>query len=139
MNARDVLSPGAGIPELRWALLGAEPKRALRGAIQALLEDGAVLRSCRLRRVKFKPGRKLTVHYDAWIRSNGARLVRPIVAVWDLGGGGAHREPHAAGEAEAVAGGLAAPFRRLLGRLPGWNVSVLVSPLDPRRPQLVRD
>ncbi len=138
MNARDVLSPGAGIPELRWALRGAAPKRALKGAVQNLLADGAVLRACRLRRVKFKPGRKLTVQYDAWIRSNGSQVVRPIVAVWDLGEGGAHREPHAAVEAEAVSGGLAAPFRRLLGRLPEWNLSVLVSPLDPRCPQLVR-
>ena len=138
MNAHDVLSPGAGIPELRWALRGAAPKRALQGAVRELLEDGAVLRACRLRRVKFKPGRKLTVHYDAWIRSNGSQVVRPIVAVWDRGAGGAHREPHAGVEADAVSGGLAAPFHRLLGRLPEWNVSVLVSPLDPRCPQLVR-
>ena len=139
MNAEDVLSARAGIAEVRWALLGASPRRALRGAIQGLLEEGAVLRACRVRRAKFKPGRKLTVHYDAWVRSGGADLKRSVVAVWDRGEGGIHLDPRASAlEAEAVAEGLAAPFRRLFARLPGWDVSVLVSPLDPRFPQLIR-
>jgi len=139
VNAEDVLSARAGIAEVRWALLGASPRRALRGAIQGLLEEGAVLRACRVRRAKFKPGRKLTVHYDAWVRSGGADLKRSVVAVWDRGEGGIHLDPRASAlEAEAVAEGLAAPFRRLFARLPGWDVSVLVSPLDPRFPQLIR-
>jgi len=37
---RDVLSARAGIAEVRWALLGAAPRRALRGALQGLLEEG---------------------------------------------------------------------------------------------------
>ena len=139
VNAEDVLSAPAGIAEVRWALLGASPRRALRAALQGLLEEGAVLRACRVRRAKFKPGRKLTVHYDAWVRSGGADLRRSVVAVWDRGEGGIPLDPRASAlEAEAVAKGLAAPFRGLFARLRGWNVSVLVSPLDPRFPQLIR-
>jgi len=139
VNAEDVLSAPAGIAEVRWVLLGASPRRALRAALQGLLEEGAVLRACRVRRAKFKPGRKLTVHYDAWVRSGGTDLRRSVVAVWDRGEGGIHLDPRASAlEGEAVAAGLAAPFRGLFARLPGWNVSVLVSPLDPRFPQLIR-
>src|SRR5439155_9831188 len=139
LQAEDVLSARAGVAEVRWALLGASPRKAVRGALQGLLEEGAVLRACRVRRAKLKPGRKLTVHYDAWVRSGGADLERSIVAVWDRGDGGIHLDPQArALEAEAVAEGLATPFRGLFARLPGWNVLVLVSPLDPRFPQLIR-
>jgi len=137
LQAEDVLSARAGIAEVRWALLGAAPRRALRGALQGLLEKGAVLRACRVRRAKLKPGRKLTVHYDAWVRSGGTDLERSIVAIWDRGEGGVDPQARAL-EAEAVAEGLAAPFRGLFARLPEWNVSVLVSPLDPRFPQLIR-
>jgi len=45
VNAEDVLSAPAGIAEVRWALLGASPRRALRAALQGLLEEGAVLRA----------------------------------------------------------------------------------------------
>ena len=55
--ATDVLSARAGLSDVRWALAGAAPRGALRSALQALLEDGAELRACRLRRVKLKPGR----------------------------------------------------------------------------------
>ena len=41
MTSRDLFSGRAGIPEVRWALRGAAPKRAIRGAIQGLLEDYA--------------------------------------------------------------------------------------------------
>ena len=139
VNAEDVLSARAGIAEVRWALLGASPRRALRAALQGLLEEGAALRACRVRRAKLKPGRKLTVHYDAWVRSGGTDLKRSVVAVWDRAEGGIHFDSRGSAlEAEAVAEGLAAPFRGLFARLPGWNVSVLVSPLDPRFPQLIR-
>jgi len=139
LQAEDVLSARAGIAEVRWALLGAAPRRALRGALQGLLEKGAVLRACRVQRAKLKPGRKLTVHYDAWVRSSGTDSKRSVVAIWDRGEGGIRLDAHGAAlEAEAVAAGLAAPFRGLFARLPGWNVSVLVSPLDPRFPQLIR-
>src|SRR5207245_7509162 len=103
--------------------------------LQGLLQDGAELRACRLQRVKLKPGRKLTVHYDAWVRAGGTEIKRPVVVVWDRRGPG--RDPRAAAlEAQAVAAGLAAPFRGLFARLPAWNVSVQVSPLDARLPPL---
>jgi aminoglycoside phosphotransferase (APT) family kinase protein len=139
VTSRDLFSGRAGIPEVRWALRGAAPKRAIRGAIQGLLEDGATVDACRLRRVKFKPGRKLTVTYDAWIRARNADVARPVVVVWDCGEGVADDEPQVHElEAEAVCRGLAAPFRRLQARVPELDASVMVSPLDPKLPQLVR-
>ena len=139
MTNRELFSGRAGIPEVRWALRGAAPKRAIRGAIQSLLEDGAAVSACRLRRVKFKSGRKLTVTYDAWIRARGAHVARPVVVVWDRSEGVAHRERQVRElEAEAVFRGVAAPFRGLMARVPELNVSVQVSPLDPKLPQLVR-
>src|SRR5437773_2356493 len=116
VTSRDLFSRRAGIPEVRWALGDAAPKRAIRGAIQGLLEDGATVHACRLRRVKFKPGRKLTVTYDAWIRARNAHVdvARPVVVVWDCGEGVTDDEPQVHElEAEAVCRGLAAPFRRL--------------------------
>ena len=139
MTSRDLFSGRAGIPEVRWALRGAAPKRAIRAAIQGLLEDGATVAACRLRRVKFKPGRKLTVTYDAWIRARNAHVARPVVVIWDGSEGVARREPQVHElEAEAVCRGLAAPFRRLQGRVPELDASVMVSPLDIKLPQLVR-
>src|SRR5439155_942274 len=108
-RAGDVLSARAGLSEVRWALVGAAPRRAVRGALQGLLQDGAELRACRLRRVKLKPGRKLTVHYDAWVRAGGTEIKRPVVAVWDRGDGRIDRDPRAAAlEAQAVGGGTRA-------------------------------
>src|SRR5260221_7948639 len=88
MNARDVLSPGAGIPELRWALRGAAPKRALKGAVQNLLADGAVLRACRLRRVELKTRRQLPGQYNTWVPSESSPVGLPNVAVLGPGEGG---------------------------------------------------
>ena len=142
MSARDVLSDRVGIADVRWALLGAAPKRAIRGVIQSLLERGAVLRTCRLRRAKFKPGRKLTVHYDACVRTRGTDncdIIRSVVAVWNNEAGDVPGDPDTARlEAEAVDAGFAAPFRLLFARLPELQVSFKVSPLDPKLPQLLR-
>src|SRR5437870_3217941 len=133
--AGDVLSARAGLSEIRWALAGAAPRQAVRGALQGLLEDGAELRACRLRRVKLKPGRKLTVHYDAWVRTGSTEIKRPVVVVWDGGDGRTACDPRTATlEAQAVADGLAAPFRGLFARLPPWNASVQVFPGRPLPP-----
>ena len=139
MSARDVLSDGAGIADVRSALLGAGPRRTLRNTIQGLLERGATLRTCRLRRAKFKPGRKLTVHFDVRVRSKGSDTVRSVVTVWSREVGDALRDPAIASlESEAVSAGLASPFRELMAELPAPRVSIKVSPLDPKLPQLLR-
>src|SRR5204862_740238 len=99
----------------------------------------ATVGACRLGRVKFKPGRKLTVTYDAWIRARNASVARPVVVVWDRGDGVADDEPQVHElEAEGVCRGVAAPFRRLQTRVPELDASVRVSPLDPGLPQLIR-
>ena len=139
MTRRDLFSDRAGISDVRWALRGAAPTLAIRAAIQGLLEDGATVGACRLRRVKFKPGRKLTVTYDAWIRARHAHVARPVVVVWDRGEGVTRGAPQVHElETEAACRGLAAPFRRLRARVPELDAFVMASPLDPKLPQLVR-
>jgi aminoglycoside phosphotransferase (APT) family kinase protein len=139
VTSRDLFSCRAGIREVCWALRGTAPKRAIRGAIEGLLEDRATVGACRLRRVKFKPVRKLTITYEVSIRARNTHVVRPVVVIWNRGEAVARREPQVDElEAEAVCRGLAAPFRRLEGRVPELDASVMVSPLDPRLPQLVR-
>jgi len=135
---RAVLAGEPRLEDLRWALAGREPRRAIAGAIDGLLERGAGLAAIRILRVKFKPGRKLTVHYDARVRRRGRDEVRPVVAVWREDG-----EPAGAGgwerlEAEARAAGLATPFRALHAPVPGLPVTVKVAPLDPALPELLR-
>src|SRR2546428_1219313 len=76
-RATDVLSARAGLSEVRWALAGAAPRGALRSALQALLEDGAELRACRLRRVQLQAARKPTRHYDRWGRAGGTDVAPP--------------------------------------------------------------
>ncbi|HYT26519.1 MAG TPA: aminoglycoside phosphotransferase family protein, partial [Actinomycetota bacterium] len=88
----------------------------------------------------FKPGRKLTAYYDVEL-GGGAR--RPVAVTWTPleGRGALPPEPELDGsamQAEAEHEGLAAPFRRLRSEVPAWGMRLLVSPLDPRYPQLVR-
>src|SRR5439155_1363662 len=64
MNIDDVLSGRAGSQGIRWLLLSTTAKKALADQLRALLPDGAAVRECRLREVRFKPGRKITAYYD---------------------------------------------------------------------------
>src|SRR5437870_1643776 len=102
-----------------------------------------MLGPCRLRRARFKPGRKLTGHYDVLVHVEGTEGygARPIAVTWRLDG---DADRHQAGDAlvemqaEALRQGIAAPFRQLTAELPEWSMHVQVSPLDARFPQLVR-
>jgi aminoglycoside phosphotransferase (APT) family kinase protein len=137
----DVLSGDAGLAGVRWMLLDPTPRRILRRELAAMLEDPHLLASCRLRRAKFKPHRKLTAYYEAYLRdSNGrARGSRPVAVTWTPGDGEPRSERTLpGGEAEALARGLATPFHTLEATLPGRGMRVLVSPLDVRFPHLAR-
>jgi aminoglycoside phosphotransferase (APT) family kinase protein len=143
MELADVLSGDAGLAGVRWLLRGPEPRRVLRRGLATMLADPQVLGPCRLRRAKFKPGRKLTAYYEVGLRDAGGRLTRhrPIAVTWKADGG-EHGGPPAPGdpelEAEAASRGLAMPFRALEASVPGWGMRVLVSPLDVRFPHLAR-
>jgi thiamine kinase-like enzyme len=138
-----VLSGDAGLAGVRWLLLESGPRRVLRRELATMLGDPHVLGPCRLRRAKFKPGRKLTAYYEANLRDPRGRPLgrRPIAATWTAEGGDRRWPPVPEGaelEADAAGRGLATPFRALEAVVPDWSMHVLVSPLDVRFPHLVR-
>src|SRR5438128_5489563 len=143
MNLADALSGRAKLEGIQWVLLSAAPRRVLRDQLKALLSAPNMLGPCRLRRARFKPGRKLTAYYDVLVHVEGTEGygARPIAVTWRLDG---DADRHQAGDdlagmqAEAARQGMAAPFRQLTAELPEWSMHVQVSPLDARFPQLVR-
>ena len=147
MNLADALSGRAGLKGVRWLLLGAEPREVLRHELSALLSAPGMLGASHLRHAKFrvKPDVKLSAYFDVSIRARGSGgQTRAIAVMWKPKW---RAEKVAAGwatpdvaqmEVEALRCGLAAPFRRLTARVPGWRMYIQVSPLDPCFPQLVR-
>ena len=141
MNLNQVLSGEAGLAGVQDVLLGFPARTALRHALRALLPDPAVLGSCRLRRAKFKPDRKLTAYYDVTLRAetSGARSIRPIAVTWLPPGSTYDTSPQLFDlQAEAQHRSLADPFRQLMADLPMPGSRLLIAPLDPHFPQLVR-
>jgi aminoglycoside phosphotransferase (APT) family kinase protein len=141
MAMTQVVSGRAGPTDVRAVLLHASTRSSVRRALGTLLPPGARLGTCRLRRVKFKPGRKLTACYDVSAEGSGAR-VRPVTVTWlDTGAGPvAHERAPASLSMEEEAGrrGLVAPFSRLATCVARLGMTVQIAPLDPLFPQLVR-
>ena len=142
MNLAEALSGRAKLDGIQWVLLSTAPRRALRDQVRGMLSAPAMLGPCRLRRAKFKPGRKLSAYYDALVSIEGTKgyCVRPIAVTW-----GSEKEVDRQHEtdltkiqAEALRQGMAAPFLQLMTELPKWSMHVKVSPLDARFTQLVR-
>jgi hypothetical protein len=138
----EVLSGDAGLVGVRW-LLGRHPRYVLRRELAKMLGDPRVLGSCRLRRAKFKPERKLTAYYEIDLRDPRGKLGRrrPIAVTWAVEGRERRLRPGSAGaelEAEVAARGLATPFRTLEATVPDWGMHVVVSPVDIRYPHLAR-
>ena len=87
----------------------------------------------KLLRTKYKPGRKVTAYYLLYV---GAE-VRPIALSWYAESpsdslDAADRQDHAAPRH------LVAPFVRLTARTEGGQMGLLIAPLDPQMPQLMR-
>jgi hypothetical protein len=143
LTLADALSEQATLDGVQWLLRSLGPRRAVREQLQALLPAPAVLGPCRLRQVSFKPGRRLTAHWDALVRLAGAEghRARAVAVTWRVAGD-ADRRPEGADlarvQTEALRRGVAAPFRRLTADLPAWSMRIQVSPLDARFPHLVR-
>ena len=93
---------------------------------------------CRLRRTKFKPGRKLTAYLDANVAGDVGP--RAIAVTWQTADGAPLGRPaqEAALEAEAGRRGLCAPFRSLTTEVSDLRMRVDIAPLDAAFPQLVR-
>ena len=136
----EALSGEAGIEGVCWVLGGRPMRRVIREELRGLLSNPSHLGPCVLRRAKFKPGRKLTAYYDVGL-AKGDMPARSIAVTWQPEGSHnlSFQDPAEADlEAEAVAGGVAAPFSRLSARDTNLGLRILVAPLDAAYPQLVR-
>lgn len=130
-----VLSGQAGGRGVRSLLGSSYHRRALR----SVLRPSAAVGTCRLKRVKFKPGRKLSAYYELSL-GEGEEGVRALAVTWTANG---HRgitlgEGAAAMEAEARERGVVEPFSRLSVSVPSVGLTLQVTPFDPVFPQLVR-
>jgi len=133
----EVVTGSAGVEGLRRFLEG-EPSAAAWEQLEGLLEPGALLRDCRILRVKLKPGRKLSAWCVATVRDRrGDLCCRHVAVTWSLAESALPSETGAI-EDEAHRRGLAPPFCSLAADVPRWGLRILVSPLDPRFPALVR-
>src|SRR5438093_311738 len=137
LNLADGLSGRAKLEVIQWLLLSRAPRKALRDQLAGLLSAPATLGPCRLRRARFKPGRKLTAYYDALVHVEGTDGYRPraIAVTWrsdrdeDQHGGTADLSGI---QAEALRQGVAAPFRQLTADLPERSMHLEISPAAAR-------
>ena len=130
----EVLSGQRGVEPIRWLLLR-----------PADLAAGEFLRAClpavpplqwHLLRSKFKPGRKLSAWYE--LVAPRAAHPRRVAVTWHAGPVAPPEATLRSLDAEARDRGLAAPFTRLWTGSPDHQVHLLLAPLDPAFPHLVR-
>jgi hypothetical protein len=117
LNITTTLSGSAGLAGLHWLLLEAPAREALLDTLHTLLEDGAAIRSIRLQRAKYKPGRYMLTYYAVELDCVGSTSTRLIEVTWLPPGSADPRGERAAMlamQAEAAERGLDAPFRALL-------------------------
>jgi hypothetical protein len=139
-NVSDMFGGGDGIRGVQEVLSGRPVRRFLRRELSSILERGVELGRLRIRRVKFKPDRKLTTHFDVSLNARSGKLVRQIVVTWSA----SHPDPaglnlaEKALDDEAAARGLSWPFRSLSREIPRHGLRIVVSPMDPRTPELMR-
>ena len=134
-NLVEILSGRAGLREVQWMLCGAPMRRILRHTLGELLDKSHKLGSCRLRRARFKPARKLTAYYDVTLcnEQDGERSIRPIEVTWSPTDLSSSENPAAlpidwlAMQQEATSRGLAAPFQQLVASAPVCGCSVTVA------------
>ncbi|PYT85210.1 MAG: hypothetical protein DMG40_00190 [Acidobacteria bacterium] len=84
MKIADVLSGRAGLEGIRWLLLAVPARNALKDQLRTLLPGGAAVELC-LKEVRFKPGCKITAHYDALVTNKESpqdQQVRPVAVTW---------------------------------------------------------
>jgi Phosphotransferase enzyme family len=137
-RVEEALAGRAGIEGVWWLLGGRAARGVIRDHLGELMEERGELGRCRLRRAKFKPGRKLSAYYDVALAGGGP--VRPIAVTWQPRGAVADVVDPAEDDmqTEAVRAGLAAPWARLRGGDAELGLRILVAPLDIRFPNLVR-
>jgi len=132
----DALAGTGGAEAARWALRAPAPRALLRSELAALLPAGQPIGPVRLRRAKFKPGKRLSAWYDVELGPAGTRSIAVTWVPRARWTGETASEPDAM-ETEAAARGLAAPFVRLRAAAPELGLRIMVAPLDPAFPELV--
>lgn len=149
-NIAEMLNGQQGLAGVQQAVSGEPMLERLCALIQANLAEATHLVACRLQRAKFKPGRKLTAYYDLHLQGpDDVVAMRPIAVTWSLPAiTHAGERPalaleerdaaHQAAQSEAAQRGLVAPFRQLTLAVAELGMTVQISPVDPRYPQLVR-
>jgi aminoglycoside phosphotransferase (APT) family kinase protein len=140
MNVDSVIDGSRGIEGIRWLLLGRESRRAVAAAIAGMLAPGWQVDSLELRRTKVKPGRKLSAWYEAELRelASDSRRSHGVAATWTPHEPDVDHDRVGELHDDAVRRGVAPSFGTLRSWVPAWRLQILVSPLDPRFPGLVR-
>jgi aminoglycoside phosphotransferase len=140
MNVDSVIDGSRGIEGIRWLLLGPQSRRAVAAGIAGMLAPGWQVDSLELRRTKVKPGRKLSAWYDVELRepASDVRRSHVVAATWTLHEPDVDRNRVGALQEDADRHGVAPSFETLRCWVPAWQLQILVSPLDPRFPGLVR-
>jgi aminoglycoside phosphotransferase (APT) family kinase protein len=133
--------------ETERALSGDEGHRGVRALLQngraaveetlyGMLGPDQRLRSLRLRRAKFKPGRKLTATYDVALAD--VAQPTPVAVTWFAAGAPTSAPQLAAAEQSLREAGAFARFDRLWAIEPSSGMVVMAAPLDPAFPGLGR-
>jgi aminoglycoside phosphotransferase (APT) family kinase protein len=141
----EAISGRDGADGVRWVLQGPPLRQVVRRELRHALTEPELLGICRLRRARFRPGSRLSAWYDVGLRSGSASVPssesRQVAVTWTARrGDGARRAENATAAiaTAAVDAGLAGPFRSLAAEVPGLGLRLLVWPVDPSHPQLIR-
>jgi hypothetical protein len=132
----DALAGRSGVDGVRWVIRSAAVKQVLRERLGALAGPAVVLGPCRLRRVKFKPERRIDAHYDVTLTTSSGMSTRSVAVRWTPPEHGDATRGTTVAACPVGAG--AAPFRELEAVDAALGMHLAVWPFDPEFPQLAR-
>jgi len=131
VNIELVTSGQAGLEGVH-ELLHRSGRRSLHVALQGMLGSNRRLRSSRLTRTHFKPGRKLATYYELFVDDVADAF--PVAVTWFCGRGPLDERLPAT--ETALRETIQTPFDQLWSSHAGGSVVVLAAPLDPVFPSL---
>jgi len=141
MNQEEILSGKAGLAGIQQLIHGQSARNLLRREAQAMLKEGYSPGPFHLTRVKFKPGRKLSVYFTfPAINSVGeaSHLIHLAVG-WQPNLDSNHQvDGRTQLQEEAVQNGLMPVQRELWKEIPARGLKLEMWPFDPKFSQLVR-
>jgi aminoglycoside phosphotransferase (APT) family kinase protein len=110
-------------------MLFGEGRRGLQEMLQSIAGPNRGIRSIRLRRAKFKPGRKLTASYD--VALGGVAHPAPVTVTWYADGAPPVAAQLAEAQRELRDDGAFTGFDRLWAFDADAGMVIMVAPLDP--------